>query len=301
MNEAQLADVAQQLGRSRLYQDYESAFRKTTKLPLKLCPVGTEPGMPAGQGELANPFCAIMAGANKVCAVCPKMPRNFKSHDVLGTQTFRCSAGLTVTSVPVKVEDHAIAFLRTGQVLLRAPSTEGFQKLTARLMKRGLKADLARLENAYFRCPVVPPDSYAAVVRLLEIFAAHLALIADRIAPHPISGDSPLIKRAKDYVGSHYSDPIKLESIEDALHISRYHFCRTFKQTTGLTFVEYLRQVRIEKAKALLRDSNLRVGEIAFEVGFQTLTHYNRTFRKTVGCSPTEYRSRHRSRGFERL
>jgi AraC-like DNA-binding protein/ligand-binding sensor protein len=298
MNEAQLTEVAQQLIRSRLYKDYELAFRKTTRLTLRLYPVGAESVTPAVGDELANPFCTIIAGTDKVCPVCPNMLRNFKSTNVLNTQTFRCFAGLTVTSVPVKLEDYAIAFLRTGQVLLRAPSAEGFQKLTARLMKRGLKVDLVRLENAYFSCRVFPAESYGAVVRLLEIFAAHLALIADKIVLQPVTGDSPLIKRAKDYVGSHYSDPIKLESISDALHISRYHFCRRFKQTTGLTFVEYLRQVRIQRAKALLRNSYLRVGEIAFEVGFQTLTHYNRTFRKIVGCSPTEYRSRHRSRDF---
>jgi len=297
MNEAQLTEVAQQLIRSRLYKDYELAFKKTTELPLRLFPVGARPMMPAAGDEFVNPVCAIIAGTKKICPLCPKVGQNFQSQNNLKTQAFRCFAGLIVTSVPVKLEDYPIAFLRTGQVLLRAPCAEGFQKLAAVLMKRGLKADLARLETAYFRCRVVPPDSYRAVVRLLEIFAAHLALIADKIVPQPVKVDSPLIKRATDYVGSHYSDPIQLESIGSALNISRYHFCRSFKRTTGLTFMEYLREVRIEKAKTLLRNTNLRVGEIAFEVGFQTLTHYNRTFRKTVGCSPTEYRSRHRSRG----
>jgi len=53
-----------------------------------------------------------------------------------------------------------------------------------------------------------------------------------------------------------------------------------------------LSRVRIERAKLLLHNKNLRVSEIAYEVGFQSLTHFNRTFRKLVGSSPTEYRSR---------
>jgi len=71
-----------------------------------------------------------------------------------------------------------------------------------------------------------------------------------------------------------------------------FHFCRKFKMETGVTFVDYLNCIRIERAKILLRNSSLRVSEIAFEVGFQSLTHFNRTFRKLVRSSPTEYRSR---------
>ncbi|MGB8804163.1 MAG: helix-turn-helix transcriptional regulator, partial [Chthoniobacterales bacterium] len=55
-------------------------------------------------------------------------------------------------------------------------------------------------------------------------------------------------------------------------------------------FTDYLARVRIEKAKALLLDRNRRVSEVAYDVGFQSLTHFNRIFRKIVGRSPTNYR-----------
>jgi AraC-like DNA-binding protein len=155
-----------------------------------------------------------------------------------------------------------------------------------------MKVNLARLENVYLHSRVVSPDQYRAIVRLLEIFAEHLALIADQIALQHCRGDPPMIRGAKDYVASHQSDPIKLEQIARALNVSKYHFCRSFKHATGLTFVEYLSRVRIEKAKILLHNNNLRVSEIAYEVGFQSITHFNRIFRKLVGYSPTEYRSR---------
>jgi AraC-like DNA-binding protein len=63
-----------------------------------------------------------------------------------------------------------------------------------------------------------------------------------------------------------------------------------FKKATGLNFTEYLSRIRIERAKNLLLNPNLRVSEIAFEVGFQSLTHFNRVFKNTVGQSPTRYR-----------
>jgi AraC-like DNA-binding protein len=157
-------------------------------------------------------------------------------------------------------------------------------------MKWGVKVSDARLKNAYFHSRVVSPDLYRAIVRLLEIFAEHLSLIAHQFALKQGQEDSLLIRRAKDYVASHQSDPIKLKQIARALNVSTFHFCRRFKQTTGLTFVEYLNRIRIEKAKVLLHNHSLRISEIAYEVGFQTITHFNRIFRKLVGRSPTEFR-----------
>jgi AraC-like DNA-binding protein len=72
--------------------------------------------------------------------------------------------------------------------------------------------------------------------------------------------------------------------------MSMFYFCKLFKRATGLNFTEYLSNVRIEKAKNLLMNRNLRVSEIAYEVGFQSLTHFNRVFKGSVRQSPSEYR-----------
>jgi AraC-like DNA-binding protein len=63
-----------------------------------------------------------------------------------------------------------------------------------------------------------------------------------------------------------------------------------FKRTTGLTFTKFLSSVRIESSKRLLINPQLRVSEIAYEAGFQSLTNFNRVFQKMLGQSPTEYR-----------
>lgn len=293
MNENQLSDVAQQLCRSRIYQDYKLAFAKSTHLPLELFSTGAQQEVSSGlRSKHGNSFCGLLAHSNKTCEACPEAPPELRHPKLSDTQTIRCFAGLTVTTVPVKLEEQVIAFLRTGRVFLQNPNAKRLQKISAQLMRLGMKVDLARLEEAYFQSPVVSPDSYHAIVRLLEIFAAYLTLIADRFALQSANEDSPLIKRAKNYVAGHLSDPISLAKIARALSISTFHFCRIFRQSTGLTFVEYLSRVRIERAKILLSDDNLRVSEIAYEAGFQTITHFNRIFRKLVGCSPTEYRSR---------
>ncbi len=75
-----------------------------------------------------------------------------------------------------------------------------------------------------------------------------------------------------------------------AVNTSTFYFCKMFKKATGITFTDYLSRVRIEKAKNLLLNPNMRISEIAYAVGFQSLTHFNRMFHKLAGRSPTEYR-----------
>jgi AraC-like DNA-binding protein len=70
-----------------------------------------------------------------------------------------------------------------------------------------------------------------------------------------------------------------------------------FKRTTGLTFTNFLSRVRIESSKNLLSNPQLRVSEIAYAAGFQSLTHFNRVFQTMVGQSPTEYRLKVQNRG----
>ena len=85
---------------------------------------------------------------------------------------------------------------------------------------------------------------------------------------------------------------IVLVAIVVAVNASTFYFCKMFKKGTGVNFTEYVCRVRIESAKNLLLNPNLRISEIAYEVGFQSLTHFNRVFKKTVGESPTEYRAK---------
>ena len=75
-----------------------------------------------------------------------------------------------------------------------------------------------------------------------------------------------------------------------ALHVSTFYFCKMFKKATGLTFVDYLGRVRIEKAKTQLLNPNRRVSEIAYDIGFTSLTNFNRVFKQVSGQSPTKYR-----------
>jgi len=100
-----------------------------------------------------------------------------------------------------------------------------------------------------------------------------------------------ILKNAIAYIDEHFSDEdISLNTVAKTVNVSANYFSAIFSQETGETFVEYLTKKRMEKAKQLLRQTALRSGEIAFKVGYRDPRYFSFIFRKTVGCTPRDYR-----------
>lgn len=98
------------------------------------------------------------------------------------------------------------------------------------------------------------------------------------------------IWKARNLIEECSSEELPLTKVAKSVNISANYLSEKFKQVTGINFVNYLGRVRVERACSLLRDSNERVSEIAFAVGFQSLSQFNRAFKKLTGKSPTSYR-----------
>jgi len=96
------------------------------------------------------------------------------------------------------------------------------------------------------------------------------------------------IVQAKLFIDNNYADKIDLNSISDEAYFSKFHFIRLFKSAYGKTPHQYLKYVRIEKAKELLKN-NITVSEACFLVGFDSLSSFSGLFSKVVGKSPSGY------------
>jgi AraC-like DNA-binding protein len=127
---------------------------------------------------------------------------------------------------------------------------------------------------------------------LLAVFAQHLASLSNQLMVLEEKSESPQITRARVFIGEHQDDDLSLGEVARAVNMSAFYFCKIFKRATGLTFTDYLARVRIEKVKNLLLDPNKRVSEAAFAAGFQSLSQFNRVFRKVAGEAPSDYRER---------
>jgi AraC-like DNA-binding protein/ligand-binding sensor protein len=285
------ANLIQRINCSEIYSDYEKAFGDSTELPLRLRPPEFW-NLAHRNRRNENPFCALMAQSNRTCAACLEVQQLAADAAKDRPATVTCFAGLCETAVPFKLGERTIGFLQTGQVALKKPSKAQFKKITAKILEWGSQIDLKQLEEAYFHSKVLSTRQYAGVIRLLEIFGKHLALIANKMMLQDAEAEPPMIRRAKAYIAGHHADPIGLDEIAKAMHVSTFYFCKMFKKATGMTFTDYLGRVRVEKAKNLLLNPHLRVSEIAYAVGFQSLTHFNRVFRELTGESPTNFREK---------
>jgi AraC family transcriptional regulator len=99
-----------------------------------------------------------------------------------------------------------------------------------------------------------------------------------------------MLKVAIEYINEHLGEKILLEAMAAELHISQYHFCRMFKQSTGMSPHCYLMQQRVEQAKQLLRKPEGRVTDIALECGFNNPSHFAKYFRRYTRVTPTQFR-----------
>ena len=285
------ADLVQRISRSEIYSEYEKAFGDGTGLPLKIRPVEFW-NLAHHNRRSENPFCALMAQTNRSCAACLEVQQQASDMAKEGPATFTCFAGLCDTTVPIKLGNRTVGFLQTGQVALKKPSESQFKKITQKLVEWGSQVELKQLREAYFHSKVFSARQYAGAIRLLDIFGKHLSLMANKMMLQDAEAEPPMIRRAKAYIAGHHADPIGLDEIANAMHVSTFYFCKMFKKATGMTFTDYVGRVRVEKAKNLLLNPHLRISEIAYAVGFQSLTHFNRVFRELTGQSPTDFRER---------
>ncbi|WP_298238503.1 AraC family transcriptional regulator [uncultured Algibacter sp.] len=102
--------------------------------------------------------------------------------------------------------------------------------------------------------------------------------------------NSERIKIINDFIHQNYDSKITLEQVSVLVNMSSVSFNRFIKSRTGKTFIEYLNDVRIGYASRFLVEKDLSISEIAFTCGFNTLTNFNRQFKKQKGCTPTAYK-----------
>jgi AraC-like DNA-binding protein/ligand-binding sensor protein len=284
-------ELIETLEHSALYQGYQHAFTAATGLPLALRPMVTwQLPLHGKPGE--NSFCSMTAEKSRTCAACLQLQDRLAKAATQSSCTMTCGYGLSETAVPIRLGAQTIGYLQTGQVLLKKPTPARFRQAVKEAQRMGVDLNTPRVRQAYFATPVMSRHKMDSVANLLGVFADHLAIQSNQIAVQQASAEPPVIARAKRFIEDHHRDDLSLGQVAASVHTSLFYFCKLFKRHTGVSFTEYVSRLRTEKAKKLLINLNLRVSEIAYEVGFQSLTHFNRVFKRILHESPSEYRAR---------
>jgi AraC-like DNA-binding protein/ligand-binding sensor protein len=284
-------NIVPHLQRSEVFRDYVKAFETTTGLPLALRQTGSFHS-PLHQSKQVNAFCTLMAGRNQTCAACLRLQQHMETTAVADPQTAECFAGLTESAVPVRVGEQVLGHLQTGQVLLHAPTKAGLKRILRQLEEWKLVVDPVKLAAAYFGSRVVNRKQYESIVRLVAVFAQHLGTLSNQVLVTEALAEPPAITRARAFIAEHKNEEISLNDVARAVNMSGFYFCKVFKRATGLTFTDYLARTRIEAVKDMLLNPHVRISEAAYACGFQSLSQFNRVFRRIAGEAPTAYRER---------
>lgn len=134
------------------------------------------------------------------------------------------------------------------------------------------------------------PERNVAYQHWLEMACQLLA--QELGSPHPHAADvvPAKIKRAAQLIRERHSEHVSLAEIAEAVELSRERLSRLFHQTLGITFSDYLNEVRLGEARQRLANQTITITEIAYASGFQSLSQFNRRFRAAEGMSPGQYR-----------
>ena len=128
----------------------------------------------------------------------------------------------------------------------------------------------------------------------MSMLYAHLSAIGAIAKRTEKSRASDFSRRALAYIEAHYAEPITSREAAASLPLHPSDFCRRFRAAFGTTFSLYLSAWRIEKARELLKTTDLPISDIVRAVGFTDFSYFSKTFREQVGCTPTAYRRNER-------
>lgn len=145
--------------------------------------------------------------------------------------------------------------------------------------------------RADFRAQRVPDGAF--LESLAGVIAIHLArhYSRERVALRVSVGLAPhKLERVQAFVELHLCEPVRVEQLAAAVHMSPFHFARMFKQATGYPPHVYLTLQRVERAKGLLEEGRLALVDVAARVGFQTQGHFTEVFRRYAGITPRLFR-----------
>jgi YesN/AraC family two-component response regulator len=163
----------------------------------------------------------------------------------------------------------------------------GSEELAVQALRAGVRD--------YLRKPIDAAQLRQAVATLTAVSTSgahssreHVVHAAGRAAEAPPAHRA--IRRALAFADEHFSEAITLSEIAREASLSRFHFCRLFRLETGLRFREHVQHLRVQQARRLLANPRLTVTEVAYAVGFNDLSTFDKVFKKIVGAAPRVYR-----------
>ena len=134
------------------------------------------------------------------------------------------------------------------------------------------------------------PGSTAVIDALFRVILIQICRAASIVPEDSFEEFNPRMEKIRVYLEKHYTEPIRLEQLCELSGLKQTNLCRQFKKYTNLSIGSYLKQRRLATAMQQLRSSSKKIMTICHDCGFPDLPHFNATFRKAIGQTPSDYR-----------
>lgn len=231
------------------------------------------------------PFCQIVRSSPKgsfKCHECDQHACEVASKS-RALYTYRCHAGLTESIAPIIVGNIVIGYLLFGHVFSYSSHQEGWDMIQKLCSPYHLP--IQDLKMACWRQPIISEDYIASASHIMQAVGSYLCMermVSLRQQELPVQID--------EYILAHYTEAIDAVSIAQYFDIGKTKLYEIAKQNYGIGIAEYIRKLRIEKAKQLLLEqSELSLAEIAAECGFEDYNYFITVFKRLVGMPPKAY------------
>lgn len=133
-------------------------------------------------------------------------------------------------------------------------------------------------------------NDYGSIHKLFKYLSDTIVTALEKVIEDKKLLDTKPIREAKQFIQSNYKSPISLEDVSTKVGFNTTYFSSLFKKETGYTFLEYLSEVRMNKAKELLKETNYSIAVICEQVGYSDMKHFTKIFAKHTNLKPNEYR-----------
>lgn len=237
------------------------------------------------------PFCDMAKSTRKGFDTCMNCKNRANQLAIYSGRAFSglCAFGLYEAAMPVIIEGKPVCIIYLGNGIVNREQT--LRRLTGACA--GTKTPAERMIAELSNCQETDEKKAMMVCRMLD---SYIRFLYEKYKDISQEEDSYhwAVQNLKNYADLNYSRTFTLESVCRLYFVNEKYAGKLFKEQTGLSFHEYLTDIRLRKAAKLLISSETRIIDVAMQCGFNNVTYFNRIFRKCYQVSPGEYRKLYR-------
>ena len=289
---AQTGDIAGK----KLLHNYHEAFYKLFHLPLDYLAPDNRNFTICGKAH-CNALCAKIMESETGAALCATLTRQriAEAKRTRRPVVNRCHAGFFDALIPIFADGDYMGSLCIGQFLRRSPDEAEVAAIRKDLAF--LEFEPGELENYCRNTRIMNDEEVDGLVELVQMLGEYICESHMRLRFLESMRSSDPVRTAEQYIQRHYAKHLTVDGIARSVGMSKSYFMHKFTEQNGTSPIAYLNSFRVTQAAGMLTGTKIPISEVAYQCGFQTLSHFNRQFRKVFGESPRRFRNANRRAG----